>query len=950
MFCGPGGADGLLCPPFHRGHRRPDDKAPCRESDFPIREHSVSVEDVTLDIEPTKVGASNVDAVPATGSDWKAGPAEAASGSAHGSANGTAKSGEYWLHRLVSSDSKTSGGQAKLLHRTTSAQSAESCRSSTSSRVGTKLRPVERGEEHMAVKADMIGMEQQDYAWAGGFCVTAFAIVIILCIWSSFGLLPEEHVGHVHLTKTRVGHVHAPIFRTPVNITLHGTETSVFDIRLIGMSLQDFSALGHGHSRRLAWEQKQTGFRRLKKRWMYRRLASEVHAGQQPAYETYDYAEDFDLADSGVPDADDVGHAEEQSGQDHEREAADGREEEPSVEVQDHEQETPAGDEHPADAGVHEEDSDGDYSGDLAHDETAASTPPGHGEHASGHEHGPPMPDDHLAEVPPGGHHDSAGHATSAHSAGHGAGGHGHGGSGTLTYRLLADGKEFFRKTIQLSGEEEVEHFETVQVSQLGGADGKHYLAEVTADTSKGQHAAFMLQAVRMNSAANYRFHIGMSLFILTFASIVAEYVHRSYSAAIGASLVLCVLAAIQETPELHVITGMVDFGTLMLLFSMMILMQMLAMTGFFNWFALKVIEKSQQDPKRLFFLLTMSCGFMSMVLDNVTCVLLTGPLTYQIAKKMQLNPRYIYLAMTICATVGGTGTLIGDPPNIVIGMKLKLGFETFLFVNFPLVAIFLLPLCSGLLYLRFKAVLLKYDGDPPVLDLQALAHENKIRDEPMFAQLGGVLAAVLAALLLSPVHHIEPAWFTVMAMFACALRFDRHHMGKWLELVEWDTLFFFALLFVLVEALSELGVIRTLGGAIMELINMFAPSVRMYAAVLIILWVSGVGSAFLESLPYTTTMVYIIQDLMNADVPGVAVSRLVWPLSVGACVGGIGSIMGSSANLVCMAISAKNAEIEEEKVIGGDFLRHGFPVLLILLAIASIWLIFLLIIVDFEP
>merc|ERR1711957_828629 len=130
----------------------------------------------------------------------------------------------------------------------------------------------------------------------------------------------------------------------------------------------------------------------------------------------------------------------------------------------------------------------------------------------------------------------------------------------------------------------------------------------------------------------------------------------------------------------------MIEWGTLMLLFSMMILMQMLAMTGFFNWFALKVIQASKQNPARLFFLLTNACGFMSMFLDNVTCVLLTGPLPYQIAKKMNLRPRPIYLAMTICATVGGTATLIGDPPNIVIGMKLKVGFEKFFFVNMPIV------------------------------------------------------------------------------------------------------------------------------------------------------------------------------------------------------------------------------------------------------------------------
>jgi Na+/H+ antiporter NhaD/arsenite permease-like protein len=348
--------------------------------------------------------------------------------------------------------------------------------------------------------------------------------------------------------------------------------------------------------------------------------------------------------------------------------------------------------------------------------------------------------------------------------------------------------------------------------------------------------------------------------------------------------------------------------------------------------------------------MLTNACGFMSMVLDNVTCVLLTGPLTYQIAKKMELNPRAIYLAMTICATIGGTGTLIGDPPNIVIGMKLKIGFEKFFIVNLPIVAFVLLPVASGMLYYRFKDTLITSVGARPVLDMKALASENRIKDEPMLAKLCAVLGAVLLGFLLSPIHKIEPSWLTVMAMFACALSFDHHHMGRWLELVEWDTLFFFALLFVLVESLSELGVIRTLGLAIMNFINVFPVDIRMNMAVTIILWVSGIGSAFLESLPYTATMVYIIQDLMQQDVEGVHVDRLVWPLSIGACVGGIGSIMGSSANLVCMAISNRNADKEEDKVQGSDFLKYGLPTLIVLLAISNVWLLFMLVWLDIAP
>eukprot|EP00747_Dinoflagellata_sp_TGD_P087458 gnl/TRDRNA2_/TRDRNA2_163632_c0_seq2.p1 gnl/TRDRNA2_/TRDRNA2_163632_c0~~gnl/TRDRNA2_/TRDRNA2_163632_c0_seq2.p1 ORF type:complete len:619 (-),score=103.23 gnl/TRDRNA2_/TRDRNA2_163632_c0_seq2:112-1719(-) len=525
----------------------------------------------------------------------------------------------------------------------------------------------------------------------------------------------------------------------------------------------------------------------------------------------------------------------------------------------------------------------------------------------------------------------------------------------SLTYRLLADGVEFYRKTVVLMEYQEVEHFETVDVGDLGFSDASQFSAEVTSITADGREVGFLLQVLRMDGGARYRTALGIGIFVITFASIVAEQIHRSYSAFMGASVTLCIVAAIQETPNLHHVTAMVDWGTLALLFSMMILMQMLAITGFFNWFALKTILVSKQRPVVLFFLLTNIAGIMSMVLDNVTCVLLTGPLVYKIASRMQLNPRVLYLSMTICATVGGTATLIGDPPNIVIGSKLSIGFDKFLIVNLPVVLVGLLPLSSALLYWRFRKTLCYYTGEPPVLDMDTLQGENRIKNQPMFAKLGCILMSVLVCLFLSPVHMIEPSWFCMMAFFASGLLFDSKHMGKWLEFVEWDTLFFFALLFVLVESLSELGVIRAFGEAIVGMIESFPENVRMSAAIVIILWVSGIGSAFLESLPYTTTLVYVISELImdealhGSSIKGVKVSLLVWPLSIGACVGGIGSIMGSSANLVCMAVSARYAIEEDEKVQGIDFLKFGLPVLLANLCVASFWLLLLFAWVEAE-
>lgn len=510
-----------------------------------------------------------------------------------------------------------------------------------------------------------------------------------------------------------------------------------------------------------------------------------------------------------------------------------------------------------------------------------------------------------------------------------------------MTYVLEADGKEFFRKTFALKNADEFEHFGGVNVGDLGAAGASEYRMKVMTDRSDNEDSAFILQVVQMNSMGAYREIIGIVIFVVCFIAIISEKIHRVYSAMLGATAAVCAVTAIQETLHLGSVTAMIDFGTLMLLFSMMILMKMLQETGFFNWFAVKVVIYSKEDPKTLFFALTNICGVLSMFLDNVTCVMLFGPLTYSLCKQMKLNPRYMYLPMAICATIGGTGTLIGDPPNIVIASKLKISFETFLKYNFPIVLVGCLPLSSSFLYWKLKNWIV-LEGERPKLDLDELQKENRITDMPKFAKLAGILFAVACSLFLAPVHKIEPAWFTVMAMFAGAILFQPHSIHHYLMAVEWDTLFFFACLFVLVESLSELGVIKLLGDTIAALIMEFPEEQRLMLAIIMLLWVCSFGSAFLESLPFTTTIVYVLLDMMQKDTPGIDPAILAWPLSVGACVGGIGSIMGSSANLVSMAVSNRQAECEEQKIQGSDFLKHGLPTMIVTVFLCMLWQLFL--------
>jgi len=515
-----------------------------------------------------------------------------------------------------------------------------------------------------------------------------------------------------------------------------------------------------------------------------------------------------------------------------------------------------------------------------------------------------------------------------------------------LTYSLLVDGEEFFKKTVNFKEPDlEYEEFMTVNVMDLGADGGDEYRLKVDCTRYDGNACAFAAQVVQMGASGAFREIIGIIIFVVCFIGIISEKIHRVYSAMLGASAAICAVSAIQETLHLHTVTSMIDFGTLMLLFSMMILMRMLQETGFFNWFAIKVVKLCKGNEKKLFFALTYICGILSMFLDNVTTVMLFGPLTYSLCKQMNLNPRYIYLPMAICATIGGTGTLIGDPPNIVIGSKLSIGFATFLKYNFPVIAFIGLPAACIFLFWKLKDRLKK--GEIPHLDFEKLEHENRITDCPKFTKLGGILIAVLISLLLAPLHHIEPAWFTVMAMFAGAILFQPHKIAHYLEHVEWDTLFFFAMLFCLVEALSELGVIKMLGNAIKDLVMAFPEDQRTLLSVIMLLWVCAFGSAFLESLPFTTTMVYILLDMKQQDTGSFDPGVMAWPLSVGACVGGIGSIMGSSANLVSMAVSNRQAENDDEKIAGSDFLKHGLPTMMVVIFLCMLWQILLFVIIG---
>lgn len=512
--------------------------------------------------------------------------------------------------------------------------------------------------------------------------------------------------------------------------------------------------------------------------------------------------------------------------------------------------------------------------------------------------------------------------------------------TGTITYTLLADSTPFYTKTVALKLNGEVEDYQTVDVEKLGFSGASNYYAEVSGVRSDGKESAFDLQVVRMAGSGRNREVIGILIFATTFAVIIAEPLHRVYAAMMGASAALATVSSIQETVRLDEVMEMIDFGTMTLLFSMMILMKMVNETGFFNWLGFRMVKICNGDPKRLFFAMTMVCGVVSMFLDTVTCTILFGPLTYTMCHQMNLNPRPYYLSMVMNAVIGGSGTLIGDPPNMVLASKLKISFMAFIYYNAPVVLV-MLPISSYVLYYRFQDILVR--GEPKT-SMDEMEVSSRIIDMPKCAKLGAIFGSVLLAMILSPVHNIEPGWFAVMGMFGAAMLVRPHDIHHYLLIVEWDTLLFFAMLFVLIECLAYLGVIGLIAEYLIASITFFSPGARSYAGLVIVMWVSTAGGCFLESLPFCTAIAYVLMDIKESgtEIEGIDPMILVWPLSIGVVVGGIGTILGSSANLVALQMSARYGQVEEDYIKTSDFPKYGMPLLLGLITMAMIWQIFI--------
>ncbi len=444
--------------------------------------------------------------------------------------------------------------------------------------------------------------------------------------------------------------------------------------------------------------------------------------------------------------------------------------------------------------------------------------------------------------------------------------------------------------------------------------------------------------------------YVGLGILLFVYALIITEVVHRTLAAALGGLLAVLALNfySVEDTLSLKAVTTMIDWETIGLLLGMMVMVGVISHTGVFEWFAVQAYKKSGGEIWTLVVILCAVTAVLSAFLDNVTTMLLLTPVTIQIAKVLDLKPIPILISEVLFSNIGGAATMIGDPPNIMIGSAMSpsaiegnkdadiaalasegVTFNDFIIEMAPGILLTIVPSFMLIRWLYKDEFSGRRDRD-----ITELERQYAIKDMKGLKVSGTILCLVIIGFFLHPVVHIAVSWVALGGAVIMLLATNPHELEEPLEHVEWTTLLFFAGLFVLVHSLQYMGVIDYIGSFVQKGIEAFSEEYRLAAAVVIILWVSAIASAFIDNIPYTATMIPIVLSLsveLNLDL-----GPLIWALAFGACLGGNGTLIGASANVV-------TADLSEEAgypISFNEFFRAGFPVMILSTLIVTFYML----------
>jgi Na+/H+ antiporter NhaD/arsenite permease-like protein len=429
-------------------------------------------------------------------------------------------------------------------------------------------------------------------------------------------------------------------------------------------------------------------------------------------------------------------------------------------------------------------------------------------------------------------------------------------------------------------------------------------------------------------------FYIAAAILALIYICISFEVFHRTVAALLGAALLLLITYTIGQFDSNYFIISFdkalshIDFNVIGLLMGMMIIVGLMKPTGVFQWMAFKSYQLVKGRVWLLAVVLCCLSAFVSMWLDNVTTMILIIPVVLEISRTLDTTPLNFLVPMWIASNFGGTATLIGDPPNIMIGSYSGLDFNTFIWVLTPFVWISMIPML-GMVYFYWRKEYRKIVVEDIDGLIEKLRVEYRITDFKLLTYSLSVLAFVILLFFLGGILHMQ---VSVAALTGAVLLLviSRADVVKILmNEVEWPTLIFFVGLFVVVGASIETGVID----AIANLVAIYSGG-NLMIAMLLVLWVSAIASAFVDNIPFTATMLPIVAYLTQV-IPGAESMVLWWALSIGACYGGNGTLIGASANVVTAGI----CEREGYPISFNEYLKVGWPIMMVSVIMGMIFL-----------
>ncbi len=414
-----------------------------------------------------------------------------------------------------------------------------------------------------------------------------------------------------------------------------------------------------------------------------------------------------------------------------------------------------------------------------------------------------------------------------------------------------------------------------------------------------------------------------VTVFTVVLVLIAAELMNRTVAALLGAAVVVSFGIVDQHEAAAE----FVDWNTIGLLLGMMVIVAVLNKTGLFEYLAIKSAQWGGARPGRIMILLSVVTAVLSAFLDNVTTVILMVPVTFLIADTLRVSPVPFLLTQVMASNVGGAATLIGDPPNILIGSAADLTFVDFVY-NLTPVVLLALPVVLTYLYFAFRRELRYSKGAEE--DVRAMDAEGAIRDRVLLRKSLVVLGAVILAFFLHGLLHLEVATIALLGAAALVL-YARSDVEKVLRDVEWPTLLFFVGLFVLVGGLRATGVVSRVA----ELLTAFDGSSAIMAVTVI--WGSAIASGLVDNIPFTATMIPVIQELAQAQgLSETQVRSLWWALALGADFGGNATLIGASANVVVAGMSERAGK----KITFLQFMAYGIPVTVLSLAVATLYVL----------